>query len=135
MCARVKSPMRPSPRVSVSSMSRFRCEKIEMETDFLTDWLRNRPRNRGVICDIDDTLCVQFDQPILIACQTLAVLDRSVQVHYVTARPEASRQGTEKFIVDQRLPGWKNLHFCPSFKSTRLHKAEVMARLVKEFTI
>ena len=68
-----------------------------MEPESLTDWLRNRPRTKAVICDIDDTICVQFDQPILIACQTLAALDRTIQVHYVTARPDASRQGRRPF--------------------------------------
>src|SRR5262249_23751125 len=83
----------------------------------------------------DDTICVQFDQPILIACRTLVALDRGVEVHYVTARPEASRQGTEAFLVEHRLPGWRNLHFCPSWKSTRIHKTEVMQRLAREFAV
>ena len=99
------------------------------------DGARERPRPRAVICDIDDTICVQFDQPILVACQTLAALDRAIQVHYVTARPEASREGTEKFLLEQRLPGWRNLHFCPSWRSSREHKMEVMARLAREFLV
>jgi hypothetical protein len=70
------------------------------------------PRRRALICDIDDTLCVQFDVPIAAACALLAALDRGIEVHYVTARPEASRAGTERFLVEQRLPGWRNLHFC-----------------------
>jgi hypothetical protein len=104
-----------------------------MDTASLPDWLR--PRARAIICDIDDTLCTQFDQPILTACKLLTQLDRSIEVHYVTARPEASRQGTEQFLADQRLPGWRNLWFCPSWQSSRTHKAEVMARLAKQYQV
>jgi hypothetical protein len=69
-----------------------------MPQDTLPDWLRDRPRTRAIICDIDDTICVQFDQPIVAAIQFLAALDRTIEVHYVTARPEASRKGTEEFL-------------------------------------
>ena len=75
------------------------------------------------------------DRPILAACQLLGAMDRSIEVHYVTARPEASRRGTEQFLADQRLPGWRNLHFCPGWKSSRIHKAEVMARLAREYEV
>ena len=106
-----------------------------METESLLDWARPRPKSRAVICDIDDTICVQFDQPIQIACQTLTALDRAIHVHYITARPETSREGTERFILDHRLPGCRNLHFCPSHQSSRLHKAEAMVRLMKEHLV
>jgi phosphoglycolate phosphatase-like HAD superfamily hydrolase len=106
-----------------------------MNRPHLPDWLRPRPKARAVICDIDDTLCTQFDRPILAACKLLAALDRSIEVHYVTARPEASRRGTEQFLADQRLPGWRNLHFCPAWKSSRAHKAEVMARLARHYQV
>jgi phosphoglycolate phosphatase-like HAD superfamily hydrolase len=101
----------------------------------LNDWLRPRPKARAIICDIDDTLCVQFDQPLMAAMRCLAALDRSIEVHYVTARPEASRDGTEKFLVDHRLPGWRNMHFCPHWQSSSRHKVEVMARLAREFNV
>jgi hypothetical protein len=104
-------------------------------TEQLPDWLRPRPRPHAIVCDIDDTLCVQFDQPILAACRLLAALHRSVEVHYVTARPMASRAGTEKFLLDQRLPGWRNLHLCPDWQSSRAHKAEVIARLAREHRV
>ncbi len=104
-------------------------------TESVPDWLRPRPKRRAIICDIDDTLCVQFDRPILVAVRLLAGLDRTVEVHYVTARPEASRPGTETFLAEHRLPGWRNLHFCPDWQSSRRHKAEVMARLAKEFDV
>ncbi len=106
-----------------------------MEQESLPDWLRQRPKTRAIICDIDDTLCVDFDQPIPTACAFLAQFDRAVEVHYVTARPEAARAGTEEFLMEQRLPGWRNLYFCPNWQSSRLHKAEVMARLAKQYTI
>src|SRR5262249_3006447 len=104
------------------------------------DWesLFNEPprkKTRAVICDIDDILCTEFDKPIGVACRFLAQLDRSVEVHYVTARPEASRAGTEQFLEDHRLPGRRNLYFCPRWKSSREHKTEVMQRLAKEYEV
>jgi hypothetical protein len=89
----------------------------------------------AIICDIDDTLCTDFNHPIRAACRVMARLHRVVRVHYVTARPEAARKGTEEFLCDQRLPGWQNLHFCPVWQSTRVHKAAVMGRLAKEYNV
>ena len=106
-----------------------------MENESLFDWLSSRPKSKAIICDIDDTICVQFDQPIAVACRILAALDRAIHVHYVTARPEQSRPGTESFLAEHRLPGWRNLHFCPTWKSTRVHKMEVIARLAKEHAV
>jgi phosphoglycolate phosphatase-like HAD superfamily hydrolase len=106
-----------------------------MSEETLLDWARSRPKPRAIICDIDDTLCTGFDCPLLAAVKTLATLDRSIAVHYVTARPEGSRAGTEQFLTDHRLPGWRNLHFCPSWKSTREHKWEAMARLAREYQV
>jgi phosphoglycolate phosphatase-like HAD superfamily hydrolase len=106
-----------------------------MSNDILQDWLQARPRTKAIICDIDDTICVQFDQPVVEAIKLLAALDRSVEVHYVTARPEASRQGTEEFLSAHRLPGWRNLYFCPSWQSSREHKAAVMAKLAKQYQV
>ncbi len=106
-----------------------------MPQDTLPDWLRARPRTKAIICDIDDTICVQFDQPIVAAIQFLAALDRSIEVHYVTARPEASRKGTEEFLGDKRLPGWRNLHFCPTWQATREHKTAVMTKLAKQYHV
>jgi phosphoglycolate phosphatase-like HAD superfamily hydrolase len=104
-------------------------------TQELPDWLRPRPKRCAIICDLDDTLCVQFDCPLPAGVACLAALDRAVEVHYVTARPEASRAGTEQFLVDHRLPGWRNVHYCPSWQSSRRHKAEVMARLAREYRV
>src|SRR5262249_54216694 len=89
----------------------------------------DRRRTRAIICDTDDTICTGFDLPILAACEVLRALDRAIEVHYVTARPDASRAGTERFLQEHGLPGWSNLHFCPSWRSSREHKAEVIARL------
>jgi hypothetical protein len=99
------------------------------------DWLRTRPKTRAIICDIDDTICTQFDCPIPAAIQFLLALDRSIEVHYVTARPEASRPGTEQFLSDHRLPGWRKVYYCPNWQSSSRHKAEVIARLAKEFDV
>jgi hypothetical protein len=101
----------------------------------LEEWLRERPRTRAIICDLDDTLCTCFDVPLAHGCRFLAALDRSVEVHYVTARPEASRAGTEKFLADHRLPGWRNVHYCPSWQSARQHKHEVIARLARMYAV
>jgi hypothetical protein len=92
-------------------------------------------RPLAIICDIDETLCTEFDRPILAACRALAALHRAIEVHYVTARPGGARKGTEAFLCDQRLPGWKNLHFCPDWQSTREHKAAVMGRVAKEYEV
>jgi hypothetical protein len=99
------------------------------------DWLRPRPKQRVIICDIDDTICTQFDRPIPVAFQFLLALDRSIEVHYVTARPEASRNGTERFLIEHRLPGCGKVYYCPSWQSSGRHKVEVIARLAKEFNV
>ncbi|MCI0460238.1 MAG: HAD family hydrolase [Gemmataceae bacterium] len=106
-----------------------------METESFLDWAARQPKRRALICDIDDTLCTGFDVPIAIACQVLARIDRSIEVHYVTARPEASRPGTERFLDEYRLPGRGNLHFCPTWKTTRTHKTEAMTRLAREYDV
>jgi phosphoglycolate phosphatase-like HAD superfamily hydrolase len=106
-----------------------------MQPESILDRAARRPKRRAIICDIDDTLCTGFDVPILVAVKVLKQLDRAIEVHYVTARPEATRKGTEKFLADHGLPGWRNLHFCPDWKSSRAHKTEVMSRLAKEFEV
>ncbi len=106
-----------------------------MNQESLADWTASRPRSPAIICDIDDTICVLFDRPILTACRLLAELNRAIEVHYVTARPEASRRGTEDFLARHRLPGWRNLHFCPQWQSSRQHKTEVIARLARQYAV
>lgn len=93
------------------------------------------PRQKAVVVDIDETICTQFDCPVSVACDTLRAIDRSVAVHYVTARPEASRRGTDQFLSDHRLPGWKNVHYCPNWKSSLRHKTEILQALAKEYTL
>jgi hypothetical protein len=92
-------------------------------------------RLRAVICDIDETLCTFFNLPVALACRVLTRLDSALAVHYVTARPEELRQETERFLREQRLPGWHNLHLCPRWTSTREHKTRVMQRLAQEYDV
>lgn len=106
-----------------------------MESESFQDWVARKARTRAIICDLDDTLCTEFDKPIAVACRVLVQLDRSIEVHYVTARPEAARAGTQKFLEECRLPGRRNLHLCPSWKSTREHKTDIMKRLAKEYAV
>lgn len=90
----------------------------------------------ALIVDLDDTVCTGFACPIAIALTVLRRLDRQkVAVHYVTARPEASRRGTEQFIEEHRLPGWRNLHLCPAYDGSRKHKQEKHARLAREHRV
>lgn len=92
-------------------------------------------RNRyALIVDIDETICTQFDVPIPAACETLRAL-RGVEVHYVTSRPEASRKETDRFHARENLPGWKNLHFCPGWKSSRQHKLECMRHILRLYDV
>jgi predicted secreted acid phosphatase len=106
-----------------------------MDEVAIREWLGARPKQRAIICDIDDTLCTMFDCPLAAGVRVLTALDRTIAVHYVTARPEASREGTERFLNEHKLPGWRNLHFCPSWLSSRQHKTAVMARLAKEYNV
>jgi phosphoglycolate phosphatase-like HAD superfamily hydrolase len=106
-----------------------------MDHQLLPEWLRPRPKPRAIICDIDDTICSLFDVPFSHAVEMLTALDRAVEVHYVTARPPASRQETERFLAEHRLPGWRNLHFCPSWQLSLTHKTLVMERLAREYRV
>jgi ribonucleotide monophosphatase NagD (HAD superfamily) len=93
-------------------------------------------RPLGLIVDLDETICTDFSVPILAAIEVLRRLDRQkVTVHYVTARTETSREGTDRFIMDHRLPGWRNLHFCPNWQGSRRHKNEAHARLAREHRV
>ncbi len=56
-------------------------------------------------------------------------------MHYVTARTELSRKGTDEFIAEYRLPGYRNVHYCPKWQGTKRHKAEVHARLAREYQV
>jgi hypothetical protein len=93
----------------------------------------NGAKRRAIICDIDNTICTAIDQPIVVACELLARLDPSIEVHYVTGRPEELREDTQRFLAACRLPCPDNLHLCPSglWKSIREHKAEVIQRLAQ----
>jgi hypothetical protein len=90
----------------------------------------------AVIVDLDETLCTGFDCPVPAGVDLLTRVDRArLVVHYVTARTTVSREGTEKFIEDHRLPGWRNLHYCPKWQGSPEHKKQVHLRLAKEFHV
>lgn len=90
----------------------------------------------ALVVDLDDTICSGFDCPIRAAVDVLRRLDRQkVEVHYVTARIEVSRKGTERFLEEHRLPGWRNLHLCPGYYGSRRHKTELHARLAREYRV
>jgi ribonucleotide monophosphatase NagD (HAD superfamily) len=90
----------------------------------------------GLIVDLDETVCTAFDVPIRAAVDVLIRLNRQkVKVHYVTARTDVSREGTDRFIMDHKLPGWQNIHFCPNWQGSRRHKTEAHARLAQEHRV
>ena len=94
------------------------------------------PKSLALIVDLDDTICTGFDLPIRAAVEVLVRIDRQkVAVHYVTARGEVSRAGTVRFLEEHRLPGWRNLHFCPNHISTRKHKIDKHALLAREHRV
>lgn len=90
----------------------------------------------AVIVDLDDTVCTGFDCPIRVAVEILVRIDRQrVAVHYVTARTVVSRDGTDRFIMEHRLPGWRNVHYCPKWDGTKAHKLRVHAKLAREYRV
>lgn len=94
------------------------------------------PKRLALIVDLDDTVCTAFACPIAKALDVLVRLDRQkVEVHYVTARTEVSREGTDRFIADHKLPGYRNVHYCPRWQGSKRHKAEVHAKLAREYRV
>jgi hypothetical protein len=90
----------------------------------------------ALIVDLDDTVCTSFACPRRPALDVLLRVHRQkVEVHYVTARTEVSREGTDAFIAEYRLPGYRNVHYCPKWQGTRRHKAEMHARLAREYRV
>ena len=59
-------------------------------------WVSSRERPRAIICDIDNTILTEIDKPIDVACEFLAALHPSIEVHYVTGRPDELRAETLK---------------------------------------
>ena len=93
-------------------------------------------RPLALIVDLDGTVCTGFECPIRSAVEVLARVNRQkVAVHYVPARTEVSRAGTDRFIVERRLPGWRHVHYRPKWQGTRSHKAQVHLRLAKEYRV
>ncbi|QJW96657.1 HAD family hydrolase [Frigoriglobus tundricola] len=90
----------------------------------------------ALIVDLDDTVCTGFDCPLRPALDVLVRVHRQkVEVHYVTARTEASRAGTDAFIAEHKLPGHRNVHYCPKWHGTRRHKADLHRTLAREFQV
>jgi predicted secreted acid phosphatase len=90
----------------------------------------------ALIVDLDETVCTGFACPLRAALDVLVRIHRQkVEVHYVTARTEVSREGTDAFIMEYRLPGYRNVHYCPKWQTTRRHKAELHAKLAREFRV
>lgn len=94
------------------------------------------PKRLALVVDLDETVLTGFDTPFPCALDVLLRIDRQrVEVHYVTARTEASRAGTDAFIAEYRLPGYRNVHFCPKWDGTKRHKVERHAVLAREFRV
>jgi predicted secreted acid phosphatase len=90
----------------------------------------------ALIVDLDDTVCTGFACPLRAALDVLSRVHRQkVEVHYVTARTELSRKGTDEFIAEHKLPGYRNVHYCPKWQGTKRHKTEVHARLAREYQV
>lgn len=93
-------------------------------------------RRLALIVDLDDTVCTGFACPLRAALDVLLRVHRQkVEVHYVTARTELSRKGTDEFIAEHRLPGYRNVHYCPKWLGTKRHKTEVHAKLAREYQV
>src|SRR5437762_6745255 len=90
----------------------------------------------ALIVDLDDTVCTGFACPLRAALDVLLRVHRQrVEVHYVTARTDVSRDGTDAFIAEHKLPGYRNVHYCPKWLGTKRHKKELHARLAREYQI
>lgn len=93
-------------------------------------------RRLALIVDLDDTVCTGFACPLRVALDVLSRLHRQkIEVHYVTARTEVNRKGTDDFLAEHRLPGHRNVHYCPNWQGSKRHKAEVHAKLAREYQI
>ncbi|MBY0458334.1 MAG: hypothetical protein K2V38_13415 [Gemmataceae bacterium] len=90
----------------------------------------------ALVVDLDDTVCTGFAVPLRAALDVLTRLHRQkVEVHYVTARTEVSRKGTDDFLAEFRLPGHRNVYYCPGWQTSKRHKAEVHAKLAREYQV
>lgn len=90
----------------------------------------------ALVVDLDETVLTGFACPYRCALDVLLRIDRqTVEVHYVTARTEVSRDGTDAFIAEFRLPGYRNVHYCPKWLGTKRHKLERHAELARTFRV
>jgi phosphoglycolate phosphatase-like HAD superfamily hydrolase len=89
-----------------------------------------------VICDIDETICTEFDRPVQPGVALLQRLSKKqVEIHYLTARPEETRDATVAFLMQNRLPFARNLYLCPRWKGSQRHKKEVTDKIRREARI
>lgn len=90
----------------------------------------------AIIVDLDETLCTQFDVPVEAGVGVLRRIDeRKIQVHYVTARTAVCRDATERFVGVHRLPGSRNVHYCPMAIGSLDHKRRQHESLGREFDV
>lgn len=90
----------------------------------------------AVIVDLDETLCTLFACPVAAGVAVLQRIDlQKINVHYVTSRAEASRNGTAQFLEHHRLPGRENVHYIPVYSGSREHKLKLHLRLAREFHV
>ena len=94
------------------------------------------PASLVLICDIDETICTEFDRPVMIGVDLLRRLAKSqVEIHYVTSRPEETRAATEDFLAIHKLPYSRNLYLCPRHKGALRHKRETTEKIKRESRI
>jgi len=90
----------------------------------------------AIIVDIDETLCTCFEVPVEAGIDTLSQIDEEkIQVHYVTSRTTVCVVTTERFLEEHRLPGAKNVHFCPIETRSYDHKRRLHNALAQEFNV
>jgi predicted secreted acid phosphatase len=90
----------------------------------------------AIIVDLDETLCLHFDVPVRAGVELLQQVDREkLTVVYVTARTEVSRRGTERFLEEHRLPGWRNLLLSPSVMGSTEHKRRTHEQFAREYRV
>jgi predicted secreted acid phosphatase len=103
--------------------------------DELNRWMSTRHKPKTLICDIDETLCTQFDQPIEEALTTIEQLPKGFPIHYVTARPESAKEPTIEFLERCGLPTPERLYLCPNWSSTLRHKCRVFQDIAQEYDV
>ncbi|HAA54030.1 MAG TPA: hypothetical protein DCE42_04710 [Myxococcales bacterium] len=101
----------------------------------LQQWLAQRNKQPAIVCDIDETLCTQFDHPIVPAIRLLRQLAPPIILLYLTARPEGTKDATVSFLEAQHMPFVQHLYLCPHWQSTTQHKCAKMRSFAKEYNV